>query len=112
MSRKKEWIIIGAVVLVALITIVLMICIPKGGTKIVVSCGGQLYGVYDLEKDQTIPIETKEGKNTLKIEGGKAWMLEADCPDQICTLMYPLAEDAPGIIVCLPHELIVGIREK
>ena len=69
--------------------------------------GNRVYGVYDLDKDQTIRIgET----NTCEIREGAVRMTEAACPDQIC--VHSAAIDRKGgSIVCLPNHIVLRITE-
>lgn len=69
---------------------------------------GELYGTYDLNKNQSIQIQNQYGSNTLSIQNGAVSMTESDCRNQICVQTGPI--EAPGqMIVCLPHELIAEI---
>lgn len=110
-QNKKEAIIIIGMILVAVALIFIMKG-AMGGTKVVVTVGGEEYGVYDLYKDTEVEIKSAKGINVLKIENGQASIISADCPDKICVNTYPISEETPGIIVCLPHEVIVELRDK
>ena len=110
-SRKLEIILIAAMLLVGVLMIVVM-SFAKGGTKVVVSVGGQEYGVYSLHKNREIEIKSEEGINILKIENGQANMISATCPDKICVNMFPISEEVPGAIVCLPNKVIVELKEE
>lgn len=69
---------------------------------------GELYGTYDLNKNQSIQIQNQYGSNTLSIQNGTVSMTESDCRNQICVQTGPI--EAPGqMIVCLPHELIAEV---
>lgn len=69
---------------------------------------GELYGTYDLNKNQSIQIQNQYGSNTLSIQNGTVSMTESDCRNQICVQTGPI--EAPGqMIVCLPHGLIAEI---
>ena len=110
-SRKLEIILIAAMLLVGVLIIVVM-SFAKGGTKVVVSVDGEEYGVYSLHKNREIEIKSEEGINILKIENGQANMISATCPDKICVNMFPISEEVPGAIVCLPNEVIVELKEE
>ena len=69
---------------------------------------GELYGTYDLNKNQSIQIQNPYGSNTLSIQSGTVSMTESDCRNQICVQTGLI--EAPGqMIVCLPHQLIAEI---
>ena len=110
-SRKLEIILIAAMLLVGVLMIVVM-SFAKGGTKVVVSVDGEEYGVYSLHKNREIEIKSEEGINILKIENGQANMISATCPDKICVNMFPISEEVPGAIVCLPNGVIVELKEE
>ena len=109
--KKLEIILIAAMLLVGVLMIVVM-SFAKGGTKVVVSVGGNEYGTYSLHKNREIEIKSDEGSNILKIENGQANMISATCPDKICVNMFPISEEVPGVIVCLPNEVIGELKEE
>lgn len=82
--------------------------------RVVVTVDGAVFGSYDLHKDQTVRIAPPDDSwhNTLEIRNGRATVIEADCDNQICVHTPPLTEDVVGIIVCLPHGVVVELREK
>lgn len=107
---------------IALIAGILILSLLAGGivwlnlrssTKVLVTVGGEPCGTFDLRKDQTIVLEPEDGSwhNTLQIKDGKASIIEADCDNQICVHTPALSEDFAGIIVCLPHGLVVELIE-
>ena len=68
----------------------------------------ELYGTYDLNKNQSIQIQNQYGSNTLSIQSGTVSMTESDCRNQICVQTGPI-EASGQMIVCLPHQLIAEI---
>lgn len=79
----------------------------------VITVDGKTYGTYPLDRDQTVSIRNTGGKETnrLRISGGKAKMIYADCPDKIC--MHEQAIDADQeTIVCLPNKVVVTVRSS
>lgn len=111
---KKEWILILTMLIIAFCGIVFMRFSGRiFGTKasVTVSVDGKEYGIYNLNKNQEIEIVSGHGTNVLKIENGQANMISASCPNQICVNMQPLTDDVPGVIVCLPNEVIVELKE-
>lgn len=81
----------------------------KSGATVEVRVAGKTVASYSLQKNQTIRLEGEGGSNTLVIEGGKAWMSEADCPDGLCLGMGKISS-AGQSIVCLPHKLVVEVK--
>lgn len=108
--RKKELIIILIMIALSLAMIPLVTQINKGDV-VSVYVGGVLTESYSLEVDREIEIKTDGGINILTIKDGKAMVTHADCKDQICVHMAPISKKTPGIIVCLPHELVIELRE-
>ena len=74
-----------------------------------VTVDGEVYGRYPLDREQEINVVTVYGKNTVVIEGGTAYVTEADCPDKICVGMQKISCDGE-MICCLPHRLILTVR--
>lgn len=85
----------------------------SGGTQVLVTVNGVEYGTYPLGTDDTVVITPAEGgwHNTLVIEDGRAWVSESDCDNQICVHTPALTPDTVGLIVCLPHGVVVELRE-
>lgn len=75
------------------------------GTEVLVTVDGQEYyrGSLFVEKE----LQIGEG-NTLVIQEGKADMIKADCPDQICVKQEPVSA-AGETIICLPNRVVVTI---
>ncbi|MDO5047931.1 MAG: NusG domain II-containing protein [Anaerococcus sp.] len=61
-----------------------------------------------LDKDQEFRINYGGHYNIVEIKDGKAFVSEADCLDQICTHMAPIA-GVGETIVCLPHRLFLEV---
>ncbi len=79
------------------------------GNRIRISVSGEIFGEYNLDEDQEIPIVSGgEVTNILIIEDGKANMTEANCPDQICVNMSPISAENETII-CLPNKIVVEV---
>lgn len=60
-----------------------------------------------LNEDTQIRVDSPDGGyNLVVIEGGKAFIKEADCPDLVCVKSRPVS--SPGeTIICLPYRLVV-----
>ena len=69
-----------------------------------------LYGRYSLDEDQVIEVQEGDFYNRVRIEDGKAYMEEADCPDGYCEEQGKI-NNRTQTIVCLPHKLVVEIEE-
>jgi hypothetical protein len=80
------------------------------GSRVEISIDGALYETYDLYEDTEISIPNGDGTvtNILRISGGEAKMIEADCPDKLC--MHQNAISLAGEnIVCLPNKVVCTV---
>ncbi len=76
------------------------------GAYAVVEIHGTEVGRYPLDTDAVIVLNG--GSNTLEISGGRARMLEAQCPDRLCVRMG-WVRFSGQTLVCLPEHLVVRI---
>lgn len=111
--KKKDIILIIVLLVISIGGIFIYQMIGKqslgSNAEVVVQIHGEEYGRYSLNKDQEIEIKATHGTSILKIEDGKAKMLSAGCPDQVCvkhSAIYTNYDD----IVCIPNEIIVKIE--
>lgn len=110
-SNKTLILITVCVVLVIAGLCLLVYTMDSGGTQVKVTVGGEVYGTYDLHSDQTVRIEGDGWYNVLNIQNGRAAITESDCSNQICVHTPALTEDVTGLIVCLPHGVVVELAE-
>lgn len=110
MVKKADIILATAIVLAAVLLFCGSLLLKNEGAKAVITVDGSEFGEYSLDIDKTIVVNTKLGSNTVVIKDGKVTVTEADCPDGYC--VSHVAVDSTGeTIVCLPHRMIVEIRE-
>lgn len=108
---KKADIILAAVILLTVfIYIGVSAFTAKDGAEVLVTVDGKEYGVYSLNTDATVEVNTNLGHNTIRISGGKVTVSNADCPDGYCVSHIAVA-NVGETIVCLPHRVIIEIRE-
>ena len=83
---KKKDLILGAGIIVIALAMLLVIRLTRGeeGNQIQITLDGKIYGTYSLLKDQTIEVKDGDFYNRIRIEDGKAYMEEANCPDGYC----------------------------
>ena len=110
---KKKDIILGIGIIAAALLMMLVMQRNSGeeGDKIQVTLDGKVYGTYSLEKDQVIEIEEGSLYNKIRVEDGKAYMEEANCPDGYCEEQGKISRHTQTI-VCLPHKLVVEVLES
>ena len=83
----------------------------KAGTYAQIYSDNEMIAVFPLNQNRTFIVSNDLGNNTIVIEKGQAYMIDADCPDKICEKMGKISK--PGeTIVCLPHKLIVEISDE
>ena len=73
----------------------------------VVKVDGVIQGTYSLSEDGR--IEINDGTNVIEISNGKADMIEADCPDQLCVNQKAVSRNHENII-CLPNKVVVEVE--
>ncbi len=106
--RKNDRILAAIILLAAALLGISVYSSKTTGSYITVEVNGTEYGTYDLGKDQTIEIgET----NRVEIKDGKASMVYAQCPDQLCVHMAPISR-SHELIVCLPNKVTVEAFER
>ena len=75
------------------------------------SVNNKEYGIYSLDKNQTVTIGEDDWENILIIKDGKASMAKADCPDKICVNHAAISKKGETI-VCLPHKVVVEVVDE
>lgn len=107
-KKKHIWdacLIVGCL----LLALVLYLCLGIGqesGTGVVVAVNGEEVARYSLTEPGTFQLNG--GSNTLKIEGGKAWLIHANCPDSLCVRQGKIVSRGQ-VITCLPNRLTVTV---
>ncbi len=94
--------------LTGVVLMFLISTVQEKGALVTVTVDRKLQGSYDLSRDREIRIDGEGFYNVLKIKDGKAEMISADCPDQICVKHRPISLKGETII-CLPHKIVVEI---
>lgn len=102
--KKSERLFIGGILIFALLLWVLLHLLrPHDYGSIRITVDGEEYGTYRLSEDQTVSIGST---NICEIKDGKAKMIHADCPDQLC-MKQGAIDDSGGMIICLPNKVII-----
>ena len=96
----------------AVFCIAVCVWVYKGGSvegsNILITVDGAEYGTYSLFEEQIITVGEGETKNIIEIKGGKAYMREASCPDQLCVDQNEISFDKESII-CLPNKVVITV---
>ena len=106
--KRGDIVLICGCLLAALVCCGLWLLLRRDGGTVIVEQDGRETARYALSEDRTVRIEGAGGYNLLVIEGGEAWLSEADCPNLLCVKTGKIRY-AGQSIVCLPHRLAVRI---
>lgn len=80
------------------------------GITVQIFSDNQLVSEFPLNEDTLYTVSNELGTNTIVIENGMAFVIDADCPDKLCEKQSAIS--LPGeMIICLPHKLIVEVRD-
>jgi hypothetical protein len=104
--KKKDFILIGAIVAVIAIALVVLSLIKKDGDHVIVRVDGKEVAKYALSQDGEYSLNG--GTNVLRIEDGKAYLISADCPDHLCVKQGKI-DQTGETITCLPNRLTVTV---
>lgn len=109
--KKRDFIVIFCIIVLAGISFIAIKMMEKTGEKVVIYQDKKQYKTVSLYKNQIIEIPANKGHNIVKIQDGKAEMIEASCPDQIC-VHHRKISNTGETIVCLPNKVVVEIVGK
>ena len=110
--KKRDVLLAGGILLIALgMLLVMHMTGENQGNQVQITVDSEIYGTYDLEKDQTIEVTRGEFHNVIRIRDGQAYMEEADCPDGYCKEQGKISGQKQTI-VCLPHKLVVEVIQQ
>ncbi|HIV00739.1 MAG TPA: NusG domain II-containing protein [Candidatus Stercoripulliclostridium merdipullorum] len=109
--RAIDWIV--AVILLAAIIVSLVLILQKDeGARVELYYKGEKIAQYSLSDSRDIPFD-REGHALIRIENNSVYIVENDCPNQICVRTGAIRY-AGQRIVCAPHKLtvlIVGMQD-
>ena len=104
---KNDCIFVG---LLALFCICVCVWVYNGGavkgSYVTVTVDGKEVGTYSLLENQTLTIGEGDHVNVIEIKDGKAYMMTASCPDQLCVNQNEISYDKQSII-CLPNKVVI-----
>ena len=104
--KKRDWILIGSLLALALILLGVFSLLRKDGAWVVVRVDGVETARYRLDQDGQ--YELNGGTNVLRIQDGQAWLVSADCPDLLCVKQGKIRYEGQTI-TCLPNRLTVTV---
>lgn len=101
---KKDWILIGGIVLLSLLLWGFLQGSSTAGERVCVTLDGAVFGTYSLNEEQTVLLP----HHTLKIENQKVSVIKSDCVGQDCVRALPIAKKNQ-VLLCLPYRLSVQV---
>ena len=107
--KKRDFILIGSILAVALVIFAVMTLSKEEGAYVVIRIDGTDVAKYSLSEDGE--YELNGGTNVLKIENGEAWMIEANCPtlgSTRCTAQGKISKTMETIY-CQPNNVLVTV---
>lgn len=108
----KKWDIglLAGLLLAAVMLFVVFRMNEKNGDAVIVRIGSEIKAAYSLYENREVVIEGRYGgSNTLRIENGTAYLLDATCPDKLCVRQGMIEKQGQSII-CLPNEVVIEIH--
>ena len=109
MMKKKDLILISVILLIIAVSFLVSHIYKKDGDYVLVRVDGQKTARYELSVDGE--YELNGGTNILRIEGGKAYLIYADCPDHLCMNQGTIDQNGETI-TCLPNRLTVTVYSE
>jgi hypothetical protein len=104
--KKRDFILIGAILGIIIIVFLAIQLTKEEGASVIVKVNGQEVAEYGLSENGE--YELNGGTNILRIEGGKAYLTDADCPDHLCVNQGKISKSGQTI-TCLPNRLTVTV---
>lgn len=108
-KRRGDMLLLACCLGLAVLAFGIQAWTQKPGSTVVVKQEGEEIGRYPLSVDREILLETQAGYNLLVIEGGQAYIREADCPHGLCAHEGKISRTGETL-VCLPHKLTITIE--
>lgn len=114
---KKRRLINDILLILVLVTvpvIILLVNISPGSSSLGtlrITVDGSIYATAPMSEDTEIIVDTEDGFNKVIIKDGEAWILTADCNEQICVQHRAISKNGEQI-VCLPHKVVLEIISK
>ncbi len=105
MLKKGDIIVIAVSVLLIIFGFCLSFAFKKGGKTVKVYQDNTLVYKGSLSYKKTVCLS----HNTVKIENGKAYMLDSDCKNKICINTGKISNSGESVI-CLPNKVIIEVE--
>lgn len=82
----------------------------SGEGRVAVYREKELIASYSLDEELEETFYGADGSmNRMVIQGGEAWIEDADCPDRLCVKQGKISKNGQAV-TCLPHKLVVTVE--
>lgn len=82
----------------------------SGKSMVIIEAPGEKY-IYPLDKNREIRIPGVLGNTVVKIEDGRAWVIDSPCANKICVQAGKLSRGGQWAS-CLPNAVFVKIQAQ
>ena len=104
---RYDLILIGALLVISLAVVLITTLTRREGGYVEIEKNGELIATYSLSVNGEYSLNG--GTNVLVIEGGVAYLKDANCPDKTCVKTGKIRYVNQSII-CLPNEISITVR--
>lgn len=104
---RYDLILIGALLVISISVLLVTTLTRREGRYVEVEQSGRVIATYSLSIDGEYSLNG--GTNILVIEGGAAYLKDANCPDKTCVKTGKIHYVGQSII-CLPNEISITVR--
>lgn len=107
--QRIRSIVVLAVILIAAGGMMVRNQMQETGSMVIITVNGREYERLPLLRDTQLTITAEDGSyNRIVITDGQAYVVEADCANQICVRSAPISQNGE-VIACIPHGLLITV---
>ncbi len=104
--KLRDIIFIVSILASAFLSLIIININKEPGEGVIVKIDGIQVAQYSLSIDAE--YELNGGTNILIIQNGEAWLIDANCPDQLCVRQGKISYNGETI-TCLPNKLTITV---
>ncbi|MCK5527475.1 MAG: NusG domain II-containing protein [Candidatus Latescibacteria bacterium] len=109
MLTLSDKILIGALLLLSGLSFLALAAFRGAGQTLVVEQDGKVLARRSIADEDTLRIPGPLGVTTIRIAEGRARVLNAPCPQQLCVKTGAISK-AGAMVVCVPNRVVVRIE--
>ncbi len=110
MLTLSDKILIGALLLLSSLSFFGLAAFRDDGQTVVVEQDGMVIARRSIADEDTLRIAGPLGVTTIQIAEGRARVLDAPCPHQLCVKTGAIS-NAGAMVVCVPNRVVLRIEE-